>query len=104
MSEGYIETINGFLRWIFTELLYPVIIIGVFLLVLYLIVNIVIQGEGSGRIRRLTGALLPLIFLVFVLMWVRQGDEPVGRFLFSLGILYHYLIGIAIGILLLEIG
>jgi hypothetical protein len=99
----YDSAIN-IVRWVFTQLLYPLIIIGVFLLIIGFIFRIVDQGRGSGRVRRATGAVLPLIFLVFVLMLVEQANEPVQRFLSSTNPLYHWVAGAIIGVFLLELG
>lgn len=68
------DAVGTFLRGLFTYILYPIIVIGLFLSLLGVIAYIVLDVRGSSLARRITAALLPLIVLVFVIS-SNQGDQ-----------------------------
>lgn len=97
--------IGNILRWIFTYLFYPLVIIITFLLTAGLaLVTVSIADETSGKIRRATGALLPIILLVF---FVAMGQGSLGAlegFLTALDPTLRAILGAATGIILMELG
>ncbi len=97
-------TIVSVLKGIFTDLLYPGIIIFI-LWYLFTLVNGMIKSTGSlsSGIRRLAAALLPLIALVFVL--ILENDYTiiqVRTFLNSFQGLYQFVIGLILGFQLVQ--
>jgi hypothetical protein len=59
------EVVDAFLRWAFTNVFYPAIIIGVFLFILVMLVKTI---RDSDTARTLSGTLLPIVILVFIII------------------------------------
>ncbi len=100
------DTVRIVLKGIFTFVLYPAMVLALFSFIVIFIARIVSEGKGlSSRVRRLTGASLPVVVLIFVLVLVtEQGDEPIKRFIVSIPSVIHLLIGGAVGLGFIEIG
>jgi hypothetical protein len=99
------ETISSILKWIFTYLFYPAIIIAIFGYIISTIVSIVTKGRNASAIaRRLTGSLLPLVLLIFVVV-ADQGDHNViADLVASMSAGVSFLVGAALGLALMEVG
>ncbi len=98
------EKVSYVLRWIFTYLLYPGLVLTIFGCIVATLVGIVAGGKGLGVVRRLTGALLPVAILIFVVIFSDANNEPITRFILWLPVLAHLVIGAVIGIAIVEIG
>jgi hypothetical protein len=92
------------LKWFFTTVVYPVIVGGVFLLLIGSIVYVISKGEGFGYVRRITGALLPLLLLTFMLLVNDKGNDPIKSFFLNWNPIIYLVFGILIGIALVELG
>ncbi len=93
------------LRWVFTYILYPVVVFSILFLTFFTIVNFVNQAQpGTSRIRRGTAAVLPIIQLVFFVLLTDQGIEPLEYFSTSISPLSYFFLGAAIGVVILEWG
>jgi len=92
------------LKWFFTVLVYPALVIGVFLVLLGSIFYVTTNGTGFGFVRRATGALLPFLLLTFMLLITDKGDDPVKEFFLNRSALTYVVIGIIVGALLVECG
>jgi hypothetical protein len=92
------------LKWFFTALVYPAVVGGVFLLLFFCVLYITGQGQGFGYVRRTTGALLPVLFLTFMLLVTDKGDDPVRSFFLNRNPFIYILAGIILGVALVELG
>ena len=97
------DTISYILKSIFTYLFYPAIVLGVFASIVLAVMSIVSEGKERGFIRRLTGALLPVILLVFVIIAIDTKDDPITQFLRWIPVFFHLIIGVVIGVAAVEI-
>jgi len=90
------------LRWVFADLVYPTLLVAAFVYIVATTVRVVLGARGDGLLRRLMGAVLPFVALVYVVVARQIGDETRAGLLPSLGGLAWFGIGGAIGLLLLE--
>jgi len=90
------------LRWVFADLVYPTLLIAAFVYLVATTVRVVVGGRGDALLRRLMGALLPFVALVYVVVAGQIGDPTMAGLFPSLGGLAWFGIGGAIGLLLLE--
>jgi hypothetical protein len=97
-----LETIGEGLRWLFSTILYPIVVIGVFAYLVLVLSLVVAQGRGDDRVRRLTAALLPIAALVFVL--IPKESESLAHLLPYAPPGLRFLIGAILGVVLLELG
>jgi hypothetical protein len=102
--ETQIEKTAEWLKWLFTALVYPVLVGSVFILLLVAIIYIIVRGTGFGRIRRFTGGLLPFLMLTFMLLVTDKGTDPIKDFSLSISPFIYLPLGTAIGISLVELG
>jgi hypothetical protein len=98
------ELIGDRLRWLFTIVFYPAIVVGVLLCLLAAAVLLVIAAEGEARVRRLTAAVLPFVGLVFVLVPNQLDTAVIVRSLSLVYPLWRVAIGALAAVLLLELG
>lgn len=99
------DTVRLVLKGIFTFILYPAVVLGLFSFIVVFIMRIVSEGTSlSSRVRRLTGAFLPVVVLIFVLLVAEQGDEPIKHFIISIPWFLHLFIGGLVGLGFIEIG
>ena len=97
-------TITSVLKWIFTYILYPGVILGVFVYVIVTIGEIVEQGKGPAVARRLAGAHLPAISLVFLVVSEGQDKDSLGKLFSEWSPYLRFGVGLAVGISLMEFG
>jgi len=99
------EEVGNTLQWIFTSILYPILIIGIFLYIIISISIIIHHSSNSGsHTRRLMGALLPVILLIFITITEEENRMVITKTVYLFNNLYRFLIGAIIGIALLEFG
>lgn len=98
------ERTAGNLKWFFTALVYPALVGAIFLLLVISIIYIIGKGNGFGYVRRITGALLPLLMLTFMLLVTDKGDDPIKSFFLWIPPFLYLIGGTAIGIILIEFG
>lgn len=98
------EMIAFLLRWVFTYIFYPVIVICMFLSVWGHIIYIISEGNDLGRFRRSVGALLPLVFLIFSLTTYSDSNILLSQYLQSIPIYLHVLAGAILGVGIIELG
>ena len=99
------STISDILRGFFTFFLYPLLIIGLFGFIAIFIVRIVSEANRLySRVRRLTGAFLPIVILIFIVLVSDQEKEPVKTFLLSIPVVIHLSIGAVAGLAIVELG
>ncbi|HXI26338.1 MAG TPA: hypothetical protein VNG71_20965 [Pyrinomonadaceae bacterium] len=96
------RTADG-LKWFFTVLVYPAVVGGVFVLLVFCIIYIIVQGQG-GYVRRTTGAVLPFLFLMFMLRVTDKADDPVKSFFLNRNPFIYVVVGTVLGIALVELG
>jgi len=95
------ELISTILRWIFTYLLYPAIIIGIFWFIVIEIADIILKTHSS---RAATAAVLPVAGLVFLIVTETKPEESMANILVGFPGGMKFMLGAAIGAALLEIG
>jgi hypothetical protein len=99
------ETISAILKWVFTFLFYPAVVIGIFLYVILTTGTIVKNGGNASAIaRRLTGALLPLVILIFVVVTDQSEHNVVAELVGALYPLLAFVLGAIVGLGLMEAG
>jgi len=92
------------LKWFFTVLVYPGVVVGIFLVLIISIVYVVQNGEGFGYVRRITGALLPPLMLTFMLLITDKGDDPIKSFFLNRNPFIYLFVGFIVGLALVEFG
>jgi len=99
------ETVVEILRWIFAWLLFPVVVLGLFYCLIHVNVLLIEAAKDiGGRVRRLVGALLPAVVLIFL---VTASDEPkkaIELYLLSLSTKTKIISGAVLGALLIRVG
>ena len=99
------DLISENLRTIFAVFFYPAIVIFVFAFLFFSVGFVVyLSKDWPSRIRRLMGATLPVVSLVFIV--VGQSDQPgvVGIILAGWDPFIRVLLGVALGFVLLLLG
>lgn len=90
------------LKLVFTDYFYPGIVIVIFLVIIFLLFRIAYQLKDVERSRRIISALLPPVVLVFAVTWVNSTPDLHWDSLFSAGVGLPLVIGIMVGIAILE--
>jgi len=99
------EEIGNWLSDFFTTYLYPILIIVIMVYLFGLLVYLIVQGKGSsGYIRRSTGALLPIVMLIFAMAISSDSIKIIENTLLSLPNILQLILGAVIGISLIEFG
>jgi hypothetical protein len=99
------DAISNILKGLFTFLLYPLLIIGLFGFIAIFIAMIVSEASRLySRVRRLTGAFLPVVILIFIVLVSDQEREPIKIFLLSIPVTIHLAIGSVAGLAIVELG
>lgn len=98
------KIIGTILGWLFTYILCPVIVIGVFVGLVAALAILTGALNGALRLRRLVAASLPIVVLVFFVVMSENDPHPVGRALEALGLFGRFAVGAIIGGTLMEVG
>ncbi len=100
------EAVGNGLKFIFTYVLYPGILLGLFVSISMLIYKIVMDAKDNyERIRRIAAAALPVISLVFLIIVGNSKDSAnLKEFMQSLGNFFKFLLGFIIGVDIIEAG
>ncbi|KAF0140561.1 MAG: hypothetical protein FD122_2361 [Stygiobacter sp.] len=99
------EEIGKWLRMFFTNYLYPTLIIIIMFYLFGLLIYLIIKGKGSSSyIRRSTGALLPIVMLVFGMAISGDSIKMIENVLLTLPNILQLLLGAIIGTALIEFG
>src|SRR5881394_3756825 len=97
------DLISAILRWIFTYLVYPAIIIGIFAFVIGTIVYIV-NSKKSDEVRTAVAAIIPVVALVFLIVSERAPSQSLMNIFENVGPIMKFFVGAAVGVGLLELG
>lgn len=101
MADGY--GIGPWLAHFFATKLYPAVVFAVFLCLAGMLVAIIGRGkELDGVLRRLTGALLPLVALVILVASGSQTIKTIAQGIGTASALLQFALGVAVGSTLLE--
>lgn len=103
-TQSDLERTATGLRWFFTTLVYPILVVAILLLLLASIAYIIGKGYGFGRVRRFTGGLLPFLMLTFMLLVTEKGNDPIKGFFLSVHPFLYLFGGVAGGIIVIELG
>jgi hypothetical protein len=96
------EHVAFWLKWFFTNVGYPLVILAVLVTVIVTIVVMVRDAnDDKGTLQRLTGACLPVVVLVFFIFF---DNGPLRQALLAVPIYLHFIAGAVVGIVLIEVG
>lgn len=100
------EAVGNVLKLVFTYFFYPCVVLGIFASISYLIYSIIRDAiDVTGMIRRIAAAALPMIVLIFLIITVDAEDSSnLKKFILSINDLFRFLIGIVIGVDIIEAG
>jgi hypothetical protein len=99
------ELISDLLRGLFSYALYPLLVIALLAIIVNYVYRIVADGRDVySRIRRTTGALLPVVVLIFLVLISRQEDDPAKLFLLGVPTFFFFIFGALLGLMLVEVG
>lgn len=99
------EIIRDLLEAIFTYLLYPAVVLGVFLYLIALNISIVHSAKTtSSAIRRAVGAVLPLIILIFVISATAETTKQITSYLSDVPQVTLILAGATLSFVMMESG
>jgi hypothetical protein len=98
------QAISEVLRWVFTYIFYPIVVIGIFIYVVGVIVFLVNEARGLSAVRRMTAAVLPLLFLIFVVLSTDESSKSVREFFLSINPIALLALGAVVGIAMVELG
>jgi hypothetical protein len=98
------EALGDVLRKLFTNVLYPMLLIGIWFGLLVLIIYIISEGNTTwSQVRRAVAALLPVVLLIAVLL--PTSDQTLGRSsLHALPTVLGVIIGAILGLFGVEAG
>jgi hypothetical protein len=97
--------LSEILNWAFRYVLYPVVLVGIFLVILDMLYMVVSSARNRmGKIRRLTGAILPWAVLVFLSRLEFTGVESIRPWINTLHWAIQLIAGMIVGILVMEFG
>jgi hypothetical protein len=99
------DTVRGILNWAFPYVLYPLVVIGVFVVIGDMLRMLVAAASDRlGKIRRVTGAILPWVILVFLFTVDPTVVDSLRPLIAKLNWLAQLIIGAIIGVLMMEFG
>lgn len=99
-----INKVSTILELAFTYFFYPLIFCGIFLCIYFTIRESVGEGEWKSRVRKLVGAILPFVALVFFVVSKQSGTAFIANFIESYHSVSQFFFGGILGLLLLESG
>lgn len=99
------DTVREVLRVIFVYVLYPFVVVGLFVYLIALLIFLVRRAKStSGAIRRAVGGLLPVIILVFIVSMGMESQEWLRTQLQMLNETHRFVLGIVAALILTETG
>ena len=99
------DTVREVLRVIFIYVLYPFVVVGLFVYLIALLIFLVRRAKStSGAIRRAVGGLLPVIILVFIVSLGMESQEWLRAQLETLNETHRFVLGIVAALILMETG
>jgi hypothetical protein len=104
ISGGKMEIFGNLLRYFTIYVVYPVIVIGLFFFLGYSIYNLIKHSREGERLRRIAGALLPIVILVFALVLIAQKDLGMSGLYSSLNSFWGFIGGLFIGVIVIAFG
>lgn len=91
-----------FIRFIFTYIFYPILIIGIFVFLINIIVSIIANSKDSNQFRKIVAAILPIMCLVFLTVLTNQSQDTIQALFLKVNNFYGFFIGVTFGIIILE--
>jgi hypothetical protein len=96
--------LGNLLRFFTIYLVYPAIVISLFTSLGYYVYKLIQQARDLEKIRRITGALLPVVGLVFVIVLTNAKGLNFGGFYDAFHNFGGFLIGLIVGVSVILIG
>lgn len=94
------EAVADFLKWVFTFVFYPGLIVGIFL---FIIGTIIVLYHKTDNVRIILASFLPLVMLVFLV--ISDANEHSIRMMLDEAELWvHIAFGLILGITVIEFG
>lgn len=94
------EVIADFLKWVFTFVFYPGLIVGIFL---FIIGTIIVLYHKTDNVRIILASFLPLVMLVFFVI-SDANENSIRLMLENADIWIHLLSGLILGVTVIEFG
>ena len=98
------KVFGNLLRYFTIYVVYPVIVVGLFFFLGYSIYNLIKHAREAERLRRIAGALLPIVILVFALVLAAQSDLGLSGLYSSLNSIWGFIGGLFIGVIVIAFG
>lgn len=99
------DTIRDILRSLFVYVMYPAVVIGLFIYLISLLFFLVRCAKTtSGAIRRAVGALLPIVILVFLISSNLHDSGHLAEWLERLSNLHRFVLGAVAAFVMMETG
>ena len=95
---------GNLLRYFTVYVVYPVIVVGLFFFLGYSIYNLIKHSREGERLRRIAGALLPIVVLVFALVLTAQNGFDISGLYSSLNSSWGFIGGLFIGVIVIAFG
>ena len=97
------ENVRSFLGGVFTYVLYPAVVIGIFAYLVILAIEIVTSARTQlSIIRRSVGALLPVVVFVFLFATEPDAIKELDAIILALSAYLRIVFGILAGLLMME--
>lgn len=96
------EKVSTILRWVFTYIFYPAVIISVFISIIAVICTIV--DKSSSAARSLIGVALPVVVLVFIIASDVDDKDSLANLLEYIPQVGRFVIGALVGVSLFATG
>jgi len=99
------ENLRSILDWAFHYVLYPLVLVGIFVAIgdmLRMVLSA--ASDRLGKIRRLTGAVLPWVILVFLFILGSGTTDSARPWIETLSWWHQLVIGAVVGLCVMEIG
>jgi hypothetical protein len=97
--------LSEILNWSFRHVLYPIVLVGIFLVLIDMLYMVVSSARKKmGKVRRLTGAVLPWAVLVFLSRLEFAGVEALRSWVAALSWSSQLILGGIFGLFIMEFG
>jgi hypothetical protein len=101
---GKMKLFGNLLRYFTIYVVYPVIVAGLFFFLGYSIYNLIKHAREGERLRRIAGAALPVVVLVFALVLSAHNDLGMSGLYSSLNSFWGFIFGLFIGVAVIAVG